>query len=578
MAAPKKRDARAVPPTRRKQWSRLTIGLIAIVVLVIPIYLAFAKDIPFTHGYQVNAVFRSANNLRPGSPVRIAGVNVGRVKSVSRYRDTNLSQVKMEISHEGLPIHTDATFKIRPRIFLEGNFFVDVRPGTPGSPDVPSGGTVGDAQTSTPVQLDEVLTALQSDSREDLQNVLKEYGAALNDKPTGAQDARLPPSVRGLTGAQAINRSYDNAGPALKGGAVVTDALLGEDPGDISRTIAAIAKLSRGLGSRESALQDLIVNFNLTAAAFANQSGALSDTIRLLGPTLSTARDALQSVDAALPPTRAFAKEILPGVKQTAATVNASFPWIRETRALLGPDELQGLMRELTPTTRDLAALTASSIRLLPQIDDFSECFAKTILPTGDIGLQDGGLTNRRADGSVVESYKEFWYGLVGINSAAQGFDGNGPYLRAAAGGGEWNTEVGMSVLQKEAEHGPDLQMLIANQTERPLGPRPLYPASPPRIVTSVPCRASALPDLNGPESGPGTPPPSHVVPTPPPYVYTGPGTTTATTPTATTPTTGTATASDTADTSVGGRDAAEAPSLGAQLLSRLNPLGGSGR
>jgi hypothetical protein len=30
-----------------------------------------------------------------------------------------------------LPIHKDATLKIRPRIFLEGNFFVDVRPGTP---------------------------------------------------------------------------------------------------------------------------------------------------------------------------------------------------------------------------------------------------------------------------------------------------------------------------------------------------------------------------------------------------------------------------------------------------------------
>src|SRR5262249_30726021 len=155
------------------------------------------------------------------------------------------------------------------------------------------------------------------------------------------------------------------------------DALLGEQPADISRTIAAIAKLSRGLGARESSLQSLIVNFNLTAAAFAHQSGALSDTIRDLPPTLTTAKSALQSVDAALPATRAFAKEILPGVEQTAATVNAAFPWIDQTRALLGPDELQGLMRELTPTTKDLAALTAGSIRLLPQIDNFSQCFDK---------------------------------------------------------------------------------------------------------------------------------------------------------------------------------------------------------
>ncbi len=32
----------------------------------------------------------------------------------------------MSIQNQGLPIHDDATFAIRPRIFLEGNFFVDI--------------------------------------------------------------------------------------------------------------------------------------------------------------------------------------------------------------------------------------------------------------------------------------------------------------------------------------------------------------------------------------------------------------------------------------------------------------------
>ena len=34
----------------------------------------------------------------------------------------------MRIDDKGLPIHKDATIQIRPRIFLEGNFFVDVQP------------------------------------------------------------------------------------------------------------------------------------------------------------------------------------------------------------------------------------------------------------------------------------------------------------------------------------------------------------------------------------------------------------------------------------------------------------------
>ena len=38
--------------------------------------------------------------------------------------------VTMRIQDKGRPLHPDAQFKIRPRIFLEGNFFVDVTPGT----------------------------------------------------------------------------------------------------------------------------------------------------------------------------------------------------------------------------------------------------------------------------------------------------------------------------------------------------------------------------------------------------------------------------------------------------------------
>lgn len=556
--SPAKRDSRAVPPTKRKHWSRFRVGLIAIVVLIIPVYLAFTKDIPFTSGYRVTAVFESANNLRPGSPVRIAGVNVGRVKAVGRYKETNLSQVEMEISEEGLPIHEDATLKIRPRIFLEGNFFVDLKPGTPGSPDVPDGGTIGVTQTSTPVQLDQLLTALQSDSREDLQHVLEEYGSALNSKPTPEQDAELPESARGLTGAQGLNNAAAPGARALRNATIVNDAIRGEKPGDLAKTIASVARLSRTLESREGQLQDLIVNFNLTASAFANQSGALSETIRLLGPTLATARSALRSVDAALPSTRAWAREILPGVRETAATVDASFPWIEQTRALLGPDELQGLMAELTPATKDLARLTNASIRLLPEIDDFSQCFAKVVLPTGNVGLEDGALTNRRSDGSIVESYKEFWYGLVGISSSGQGFDGNGAYLRATAAGGEWNVQPGISKWTPGAQES---KVLTGMTTERPLGTRPLYPgAKTPTIRTDVPCHTNAIPDLNGPQAGPGAAPRSVELPTPGVY---GRRETTPTTPPART---------------AASNDApARTASVGSELLSRLNPLANGG-
>ena len=167
---------------------------------------------PFTHGFRVKAVFVNANNVRPNSPVRIAGVNIGKVTKVTAYKggDGNMSLVTMEIDKTGLPIHKDATLKVRPRIFLEGNEFVDLSPGTPSAPTIDDGDTIPSTQTAAPVQFDQVLTALQSDTRDDLKRLLEGYGTALTyaaDRPptTSSQD----PDVKGKTarpGAERLHR------------------------------------------------------------------------------------------------------------------------------------------------------------------------------------------------------------------------------------------------------------------------------------------------------------------------------------------------------------------------------------
>jgi ABC-type transporter Mla subunit MlaD len=115
----------------RKGMNPFTAGAIVLVIVVIAVYFGFTKHIPFTHGYRIKGVFTSAVSIRKNSPVRIAGVNVGKVTGVSRYKNSDLSVVSMELQDKALPLHKDATMKIRPRIFLEGNFFVDLRPGRP---------------------------------------------------------------------------------------------------------------------------------------------------------------------------------------------------------------------------------------------------------------------------------------------------------------------------------------------------------------------------------------------------------------------------------------------------------------
>jgi virulence factor Mce-like protein len=471
-----KTEPKRVPRKDRTGIAPWKAGLIALILVAIGTYFGFSKHVPFTHGFRLNAVFTSANSVRKNSPVRIAGVNVGKVVGISRYKNTNTAVVTMEIQDQGLPIHNDAQAMIRPRIFLEGNFFVQLSPGTPSAPKLKDGDTIGVTQTSDPVQLDQVLTALQSDTRTDLQDFLTGYGKALKGG-----------------GAKALNQSTRNAAPALRDTAVVAQSLLGTQPHDVSQLVASLAKVSTALVSRETALKDLITNFNTTMAATAAESTNLQASIHQLGPTLQSANRALGSLNASFPPTRAFAREVLPGVNATPATIDAAFPWIAQTRGLLGKTELRGLANELSRTSPSLAKLTDATLQLLPQLDLVDKCLTNVILPAGDAKLQDGPLTTNE------ENYKEFWQGMVGLSSEGQNFDGNGMYVRFQPGGGTQTLSLGPASFSGD--------QIFTNPATKPLGTRPIYPGKRPPYKPDVPCYTQSLPDFNGPAANSGAGP-----------------------------------------------------------------------
>ena len=480
---------------RRGGRSPVAIGIIALVIGAIVLFLGFTKDIPFTRPFQLNAVFQSSNGIRKGSPVRIAGVNVGKVKSVQPQQGTDAAVVTMQIQKDGLPIHSDATAKIRPRIFLEGNFFIDLRPGSPGQPDLGDGDTIKVTQTATPVQLDEVLTALQSDSRADLQSLLGGLATAMNAKPTKKQDAAMDPTSRGKTGAEAFNDAYDDIPAAEKTSAQVFEALLGTQPTeDVSRLIQGTARTTGALIRHEGALTGLISNFNTTMAALASQSGNLRASIAKLPGVLQQADGTLASLNASFPPTRAFAREILPGVRETPATIDASYPWIAQMRKLVSPQELRGLVHQLSPATADLARLTDRTIKLLPKTTLASKCVTHNVIPTGN-----QVITNDEFK-SGAPNYKEFMWALVGLAGEGQNFDGNGGYVRFQTGGGSQQLSVGKS--------SSNSGQVFGNNVAAPLGNRPYYPGKRPPYRPDVPCYTQKIPDVNGPASAkspPGT-------------------------------------------------------------------------
>jgi ABC-type transporter Mla subunit MlaD len=478
-----------VPELQRSNPVRF--GLVVLVVAAIAVYFGFTKHIPYTHGFRLKAVFSNALNISPKSPVRMAGVGVGVVDSVKREGKTGL--VTMEISNGGLPIHSDATLKIRPRTFLEGNWFVELQPGTPSAPVVHSGYTVPLAQTSDPVQLDQVLDALNTDTRANLQTFLAEYGEALTRKPTPEEDAAQNPAVRGLNAAQALKKSYLDGPEALKNGAIVNQALGGVEQHDISKLVAGIARFTAQLNVHEQQLGELIGNFNTFLGAFAAQSSSLRMAIAQLPATLRNAHRAAVNFNAAAPSIRQFSLDLVPGVEELPSTIAAALPWIEQVQASLAPSELGGVARGLREASPTLAGLVTAQTPLYKQGDLLAKCFTNVIFPSGNVRLQDGPNT------SGLEANKEFWAAMVGLAGVGENFNGNGLTPRFLLGTGS-QTLRSQPVTTVGAGGRGGLRML-ARTALAPEGTRPAFPTSEPPYKPLVPCYTQKVPDFNGPLS-----------------------------------------------------------------------------
>jgi phospholipid/cholesterol/gamma-HCH transport system substrate-binding protein len=470
---------------RRKGLSTFAAGLIGLVLIAVFSYLAYTKFAnPFASQYTVSATFANADGIVPGALVRIAGVNVGTVTAVNPDPGCNpkaknqsacqAAQVQMSITNQGLPIHDDATFAIRPRTFLEGNFFVDISPGTPEAPVASSGHTFPIQQGVEPVQFDQVLTGLQSNTRQNLQTLIKQFGIAVKQ------------------GGPAYNQSIKYWLPAYKYSSIVAHDALGLQPHDLSNYMTAQATVAGAIDAHPQHLESLVTNFNTTAGAFARENVALQNTLVQLPRTLSAAIPAFNALNAAFPPLRQLARTLIPGVKSTGPMVDASLPFITQLNLLVQPSELRGLTADLKPTIPALAQLTLNTIPLMRnQVRPASSCVANIIYPWSQLTVPDPNF-NASNGFPPRKVYVEAVDYLPGLAGESRDFDANGPYVRILGTGGTLTYSLQPGLF------GQALTKIDAVQPQVPPG------GHTPPFEPNVPCETQApITNLATPSSGP---------------------------------------------------------------------------
>ena len=452
--------------------SPLVLGAIGATVLVLATAFVFLKKIPFTHGHRMQAVVKNSVGLRKGSPVRIAGVQVGKVTGFGR-GEGSTAVVKMELEDAGRPVHRDATLRVRPRLFLEGGFYVDLSPGSPSAPELEENGRLPLTQTAVPVQFSDVLGVLDRSGRDDLRQIIGELDESFDDG-----------------GAQAVAAAQKPLADALRDGSIVAEAAQGREPGDLAGLVANAATVTKALAAKRADLGGLVDATAITMRALDAENANLRAGLSEIDAALTSTPGDLESISRALPTVNAALAEVRPGLRQARTSVPPLVRTLRELRLASGPDELRGLLADLRPTLATVPPLIDRLEDLLPRVTPVTDCVRDRVLPVLNAKLDDGNLSTDRP---VWQELAHLFPGLAG---AGGNFDANGNWVRFNVGVGEQTVSTG---------NIPGLGVLSAAVEEPIVGSRPTYlgpDAGTPPFNPNAACRDQAAPNLSARTSG----------------------------------------------------------------------------
>jgi phospholipid/cholesterol/gamma-HCH transport system substrate-binding protein len=257
--------------------------------------------------------------------------------------------VSMNIRNKYKPIYRDAHMLLRPKTGLK-DMIVELDPGTKSTGALPEGGTIPIQNTAPDVNLDEVLSVLDGDTREYLQILVNSGGEAFGKKGYPAD----------------LRETFKRFEPTNRDLAKVT-GLLSERRKNLRRVIHNFSLLTSELGKKDVQLAQFVGSANANFRALANQDANIRSSLRELPPTLTTARTALQKADT-------FAKVLGPTLQSLRPTARALGPALAATRPFLRTttpiirDQLRPFARDTQPTTRALRIAADNLKPLTPRL------------------------------------------------------------------------------------------------------------------------------------------------------------------------------------------------------------------
>lgn len=314
------------------------LGIVLVAILGVTAGAAGVANEMRNTGMTVVAQFDDVSPVIVGNEVKVSGVKVGEVTSMSVHGGK--ANVALSLQPEALPLHNDATVKVRP-ISLLGERFLDLERGSAHAPALRPGAIIPATQTGQNTDLDEVLNTV--------------------DDPTGQSLAALVTMLG--QGAQGNGANADATIRALASSMNKTDQLamiLNEQNALLGSVVDKVEPVAQGLAADDGRRLDGLVGstHDLLGSTAAN-SEALRRTLGDLPSTLNTARTTLSQLTG----TAQATTPVLESVRPTTDNLQAISAELRQFSESADPalasakpvlDKAQQLLDEARPVAADL--------------------------------------------------------------------------------------------------------------------------------------------------------------------------------------------------------------------------------
>ena len=304
--------------------------------LLLFLWLAFGGAIPLKpKGYRFEVSFNEAGQLAQEADVRISGVSVGKVKSITTDKSTGASVTTIELEPRYAPIPKDTKAILRQKTLL-GETYVELSPGDKSKGTVPEGGSLPAGSVSPTVELDEIFRAFDPKTRAAFQVWMQQLALASLGRGRDISDAigNLPAFEEDTTTLlRVLNLQHD----------------------DVQAVVRDTGEVFSALSERDDQLRALIENSNRVFATTARRNRQLEETFR------------------ALPTFERESKTTIARLTQFAHDTNPLVTQLRPAARELGPTmvELSKLAPDLEGLFRALNPLFDASVKGLPATDEF---------------------------------------------------------------------------------------------------------------------------------------------------------------------------------------------------------------